>query len=73
MKYYDKRDSKRIYIKGYDLSRMIANINSWNKLSFYDEDPKFAEEFNRAINNPDVPHGLDDKKGKGRRWCFNGK
>jgi hypothetical protein len=30
------------------------------KLSISDEDPGFMEEFNRVINNPEVPHGPDN-------------
>ena len=60
MKDFDVKIAERLDIKGSDLSRMVSNVDGWNKLSILEEDPEFMEEFNRVINDAKVPHGADD-------------
>ena len=49
------RDVKDSY-----LSKDLATVDRWNKLTVADEDPEFLENFNSVISDGYIPNGEED-------------
>ena len=59
---FDEHLEKRLDILGSDSSSMPSEIPDWNRLSLDEDDPSFDEDFNKIINNDDIPEA-DEESG----------
>ena len=53
---------QRLDVKDADLSKDLAILEQWNKLTVADEDPEFLDEYNHVISDGSIPNGEDDNE-----------